>query len=82
MSDQAALAITYTGNAKLLEVGMIAPPPCRHFHEHHDCSLEGRKAPRDCICAAYDEDLAAALSLEAEDQAKVQRWSSALLERG
>lgn len=54
-------------------------PPCRHYADTPPsrCWLPGRTAPQDCVCAAYSEDLAAALSTEPDACEKRAAWRRA-----
>lgn len=54
-------------------------PPCRHFASRPPSRcLAGRRAPHDCVCAAYAEDLACALSQDQKDAETRTAWANVL----
>jgi hypothetical protein len=52
--------------------------PCRHYSglPPSHC-LIGRNAPQDCAagCPAYDEDIAAAISLDPDERTRCEIWT-------
>ena len=57
---------------------MTELPPCRHYSgiPPSHC-LVGRNAPQDCAagCPAYDEDSAAAISLDPDERTRCEVWT-------
>lgn len=53
-------------------------PPCRHYADRApSLCLIGRRAPHDCVCADYAEDLGAALSADPLETERREAWNRA-----